>query len=254
MISIGGKVVIVTGAAQGIGKTFSKALAADRASVVLADISDTVFEAAEEIKSEAGADSCIAVKTDVTSEADTKSMSKAAIDRFGRIDTLVNNAALFQGIRRQPFQEITADEWDRIMAVNLRGMFLCSKSVFPQMRVQKHGKIINMSSGTFFSGAPNFLHYVTSKGGIIGFTRALARELGQYGITVNAIAPGFITPESKKEMTPDAEEVRFIVNQRSIRRELKADDLTGTLVYLCSDASDMVTGQTIAVNAGDSMH
>lgn len=248
MLSTKNKVIMITGAAQGIGKVYSSNLASDGAKVILVDISSKVDSASKEIRANGG--DCESIVADVTKENDVRSMAEFAVKRYGRIDILVNNAALFQGLVKKPFTEISTEEWDSVMAVNLKGMFLCSQAVVPQMKKQNKGKIINISSGTFYSGVPFFLHYVTSKGGVVGFTRALARELGPFNITVNAIAPGYTLTEAAKA-TENPNYALDRLKRRSIQRDEVPEDLVGTMIYLCSDASDFVTGQTILVNGGD---
>ena len=252
MISVEGKVIIVTGAARGLGKAYSTHLAKSGAKIVLTDISSEVKAAATEIKATGG--NCIGLEMDVTKEEDTISMTNSALKHFGRIDALINNAAMFGGLKKKPFVEITVQEWDALMAVNLKGVFLCCKAVFPVMKSQGKGKIVNVSSGTFFGGSAYFLHYVTSKGGVVGLTRALAREAGQYNITVNAIAPGYTLTDAAIQMEPDPNYAKVRSNLRSLRRDERPEDLTGTVLYLCSDASDFVTGQTLLVNGGDNFH
>lgn len=248
MLSAKNKVVIVTGAAQGLGKVYSSHLASDGAKVVLVDVSSKVDSTSDEIKANGG--DCVAIVADVTKESDVLTMAEFSVKKYGRIDVLVNNAAIFQGLVKKPFTEISTEEWDSVMGVNLKGTFLCSKAVVPQMKQQNKGKIINISSGTFYSGVPFFLHYVTSKGGVVGLTRALARELGQFNITVNAIAPGYTLTEAARAMeNPNYALDRL--KRRSIQRDEVPEDLVGTMIYLCSDASDFVTGQTILVNGGD---
>ena len=188
-----GKVVIVTGGARGLGKAYALGLAKEGARIVAADIVDGT-EVVEEVKKSGG--EAIAVLTDVSKEESVEAMARAAVEKFGRIDVLINNAALFTALGKKPFHQISVEEWDRVQAVNVRGTFLCCKAVYPQMKKQGKGKIINISSATFHQGTPYFIHYVTSKGGIVGFTRALARELGDDGISVNAIAPGLTVSES----------------------------------------------------------
>lgn len=167
---------------------------------------------------------------------------------------MVNNAAFFSNIVKKPFYQISAEEWDTVMRVNLKGLFLCSKAVYPQMKKQGKGKVLNVSSGTFFRGLPHFLHYVTSKGGVIGFTRALAREVGDDGIRVNTVAPGYTVTEILKEKPQDPEEViKSIVANRCIKRTETPEDLTGTIVFLASDDSDFITGQTILVDGGSAL-
>ncbi|MFH1123035.1 MAG: 3-oxoacyl-ACP reductase family protein [Pseudomonadota bacterium] len=246
-----GKVAIVTGAAQGIGKAYALRLAEEGAKVVIADIKDGK-ESAEGVTKKGG--EALALHVDVTSEKSTQEMAAKTVERFGRIDVLVNNAAYFAAIVKKPFFEIPAEEWDAVLAVNLKGPFLCAKAVYPQMKKQGKGKIINISSGTVYKGLPRFLHYVTSKGGIIGFTRSLAREVGDAGICVNTIAPGYTETDILKKNPHDSEEVlKAIVMSRCIKRPETPEDLTGALIFLASDDSDFVTGQTIIVDGGSAL-
>lgn len=247
-----GKVVIVTGAARGLGRAYAIRLAREGARVVVADIldgSDTV-EAIKKNKGEA-----ITIKTDVTSEESTREMAAKTIEAFGRIDVLINNAAIFATIVKRPFWQIPAEEWDKVMAVNLKGPFLCAKAVYPQMKKQGKGKIINVASGTFFKGVPNFLHYVVSKGGNIAISRSMAREVGDAGICVNTIAPGYTETEYLRENPQDPPEAtNMIVASQCIKRPSTPDDLAGTIVFLASDDSDFITGQTILVDGGSALH
>lgn len=247
-----GKVGIVTGAAQGIGAKYAEALAAEGASVVLADIIDAQG-AAQSIIDQGG--QALAVKCDVTDPVAVKEMAAAALARFGRIDILVNNAALFGKVTRKAFDQIESAEWDRMMAVNVRGSFECVKAVAPAMRNQKYGKIVNIASGTVFKGAPMLLHYVASKGAIVAMSRSLARELGEDGIRVNTLAPG-LTMSENVLANPDwnGTAAAGTVASRAIKREATPEDLCGTLVYLCSPASDFVTGQVLVVDGGAVMH
>jgi NAD(P)-dependent dehydrogenase (short-subunit alcohol dehydrogenase family) len=178
-------------------------------------------------------------------------MAAEAVKSFGRIDILVNNAAIFINIQRQPFYQITAEEWDRVSAVNIKGPFLCAKAVFPQMKEQRSGKIINISSSTAYWGTPNFLHYVASKAALIGMTRSLAREVGEYGICVNAIAPGLVEHEGQNAPKALTE---LQLKARSIKRLERPEDLFGTVVFLASPDSDFMTGQTIVVDGGSVFH
>jgi len=180
-------------------------------------------------------------------------LATETLARFGRVDILVNNAALYGPLKRRPFMEIPVEEWDRVMAINLRGLFLCSRAVFPAMKAQGAGAIINIASGTFFKGVPHYIHYTTSKGGVVGFTRSLARELGEFGIRVNAIAPGFtLSGENEKNM-PDAGKAAN-VGMRMLKRAEVPEDLVGTVIFLASDDSRFITGQTIVVDGGGSVH
>jgi len=188
----------------------------------------------------------------VTSEKDTARMAEETIKAFGRIDILVNNAAMYFGIGRRFFAEVSSEEWDKLMAVNLKGPFLCTKAVFPQMKTQKKGKIINLSSETAFTGSKGFIHYVTSKGGIISFTRVLAAELGPYGICVNTIAPGFTDTEASRTVTDDIS--KYNVSLTPLGRLQQPQDLIGALLFLASDESDFFTGQALVVDGGRYMH
>ena len=239
------KVAIVTGGARNIGAVYAGALAAEGARVVVADVLDGA-DAARSIRDAGG--QAVAVEADVSREDDTLRMAQAAVDAFGRIDVLVNNAAIYLSINRRPFYEISAEEWDRVTAVNIKGVFLCAKAVLPHMRDQGGGRIINISSNTVMAGTPNFLHYVASKAALIGMTRSMARELGAFGINVNAIAPGLVEHEGQT-VPPEISASR--VDARSIKRRQVPQDLTGAVLYLASPDSDFVTGQTLVVDGGN---
>ena len=247
------KVAIVTGGGIGIGRAYCLALAREGAKVVAADIQHVeAGRVAEEIRKNGG--DAIAVAVDVTSPEKTRVMADAALARYGRIDILVNNAALYSAIKKKPFMEIDEDEWDRVMAVNVKGLFLCMQAVYPAMKRQGKGKIINISSGTALGGTPFYLHYVTSKAGVIGFTRALARELGGDNICVNAITPGLTLSSPQQEGTLTPEQLADRRKKRSFQRDQKPDDLVGTVIFLASDDSDFITGQTINVDGGANMY
>ncbi|HEU5463417.1 MAG TPA: 3-oxoacyl-ACP reductase family protein [Candidatus Binatia bacterium] len=245
---LAGKVAIVTGGARHIGAAYCRKLAEEGAAVVIADVLDGE-PIANDIYSHGG--KALALRTDVSSEVDTARMAAETAKAFGRIDILVNNAAIFINIQRHPFYEITADEWDKVSAVNIKGPFLCAKAVFPQMTAQKSGKIINISSSTAYWGTPNFLHYVASKAALIGMTRSLAREVGDYGICVNAIAPGLVEHEGQNAPKALTE---LQLKERSIKRLQTPEDLMGTLIFLCSSDSDFMTGQSIVVDGGSIFH
>ena len=248
------RVIIVTGGAHGIGRAYCRGLAAEGAKVVVADLDIGAAEAVVRSLGELGSDA-LAVRADVSQAEDVDAMAQAAADRFGSVDGLINNAAVFQvpAMSRVPFEQIPIDEWDRLIAVNLRGVFLGCRAVVPYMKAQGRGKIVNISSGTVFHGSANSAHYVTSKAGVIGFTRSLARELGDHNINVNAIAPGLTL--SLEEMTEDRLQMsRNRAQARAIKRDQEPEDLVGTAVFLCSPDSDFITGQTIVVDGGAQMH
>ena len=248
------RVIIVTGGAHGIGRAYCRGLAAEGAKVVVADLDIGAAEAVVRSLGELGSDA-LAVRADVSQEEDVNAMAQAAADQFGSVDGLINNAAVFQvpAMSRVPFEQIPIDEWDRLIAVNLRGVFLGCRAVVPYMKAQGRGKIVNISSGTVFHGSANAAHYVTSKAGVIGFTRSLARELGDHNINVNAIAPGLTL--SLEEMTEDRLQMsRNRTQARAIKRDQEPEDLVGTAVFLCSPDSDFVTGQTLVVDGGAQMH
>ncbi len=247
---LSGRTAIVTGGAKGIGRHYSQALAAEGAEVVIADIADGKSLAQEIAKF--GRNAGMSITCDVSDEAAVQSLIDQVIERFGKIDVLVNNAALYAPLPEQKVTDIDVDTWDKVMAVNLRGSFLMVKHAAPHMIARRYGKIINVGSGTAFRGIPSFLHYVTSKGGIMAFTRALSRELGQHGICVNTLAPGFTLSDSIVEQNPghvNTARERAVLG-RAIQRDEYPQDLTGTLVYLASADSDFVTGQTLAVDGG----
>ncbi|MCZ6548108.1 MAG: SDR family oxidoreductase, partial [Deltaproteobacteria bacterium] len=181
-------------------------------------------------------------------------MADTTLKRYGRIDVLVNNAGLYTALKKKPFMEIPVGEWDQVMAVNLKGLFLCAQAVHPAMKKQGKGKIINISSGTVLGGTPFFVHYVASKAGVIGFTRALARELGPDNISVNAITPGLTisSPQQEGVMTPEQREDRR--RRRCFQRDQLPEDLVGTVAFLSSDDSNFITGQTINVDGGQNLH
>jgi len=248
---LAGRCAIVTGGAVGIGRHYSLALAKEGARVMIADIAEG-RDLAQEIAAKFGANSAFSVFCDVSDEKAVKMLVSTTLDRCGKIDVLVNNAAVFSSLPETPFTEIDVDSWDRVMDVNVRGMFLMAKYVAPTMMAQRSGKIINIGSGTAFRGIPKLLHYVTSKGAVTAFTRALSRELGDYGICVNTLAPGFTLSDSVLTNNPahvsTAREPA--IQRRAIKRDERPEDLLGALIFLASAESDFITGQTIAVDGG----
>lgn len=252
MADLEGKVAIVTGGAQGLGASFAKALASQGARVVVGDLVSADAVAAA-IAAEGG--TCLPLKLDVCDPASAKSCVARAIETFGRVDILVNNAGLFTNLPIQPFTEIDSDSWDRVMAVNVRGTFECVKAVAPHMQAQRSGKIVNIASGTAVKGAPGLMHYVASKGAVISMTRAMARELGDYGICVNSLSPGLTMSDNVHTNASWTEEaIARNVASRALKREALPQDLIGALLFLVSPASDFVTGQTLAVDGGSVMN
>ena len=244
------QIAIVTGAARGLGQAFCVALAREGAKIVAADIlpcTDTVSHIQQ-----AGGEA-LEVSADVSSAESTQALVDQTMEHFGRVDVLINNAALIGGLKFQPFEQISEEDWDRVMAVNVKGMWLCCKAVIPVMKQQDKGKIINISSDTIWMGVPNLLHYVTSKGAVFAFTRALARELSGTGIHVNAITPGFTLTEGIQGLA-DQETIAYIqsmvLNMQIIKRSEEPSDLGGTAIFLASEDSNFITGQTINVNGG----
>jgi len=240
------KVVIITGAAGGLGRTFALAFAKAGASVIASDINEKgVQETVKLIEKEGGKG--LAIQTDVSNESSTQSLAKQTMDAFGQIDILINNAAIYAGLERKPFYEISEKEWDLVMNVNLKGAWLCSKAVVPFMK-KTGGKIIHISSATVMSGSPNWAHYVASKGGVIGLTRSMAREVGDLNINVNAVAPGFTLTDASLGLMEDA--ANYGVNRGAIKRASKAEDIVGAVLFLASANADFISGQTIVVDGG----
>jgi 3-oxoacyl-[acyl-carrier protein] reductase len=232
------EVAVVTGAGGGLGRVYCRALAEAGWAVVAADLAETEVEGAE-----------LSLAVDVSDRASTERLAAAALERFGRIDALVNNAAVYSSIVKKPFEELEDEEWDRCFAVNVRGAWLCSRAVAPPMKERGRGKIVNVSSMTVPTAPPGFAHYIASKAAIVGLTRALARELGPYSVNVNTLTPDYIAfdrdyDNRQPQMAP------ALAAQRSFAREQRPDDMVGTLLYLVGPGSDFVTGQDVWVNGG----
>jgi NAD(P)-dependent dehydrogenase (short-subunit alcohol dehydrogenase family) len=250
MPRLAGKVALVTGGARGIGRHYSQGLAAEGARVMIADIEDG-GDLAKELAQAHGANSVASATFDVSDEAQVEKLVKQTLERFGQIDVLVNNAALYAKLKPRNFNEWDLATWDKVMAVNVRGPWLMVKHVAPHMKARRSGKIINIASGAPYKGVPRMLPYVSSKGAIIAFTRALSRELGDFGIAVNSLSPGYILSETGLENQTHVEEERVPVrNSRAFKRDAYPQDLVGTLVFLASSDSDFVTGQSIVVDGG----
>jgi 3-oxoacyl-[acyl-carrier protein] reductase len=245
------KVAIVTGGAKGLGRAFALKLAEEGASVMVVTRRDmdNLKETVKQINDRGGKASFF--QADVSKEADTKAMAETTIKKFGRIDILLNNAAVYDGIKRKPFYEIDLAEWDLVMTVNVKGAFLATRAVFPYMKSQSHGKIVNLASEVFFTGSNGFAHYVASKGGIIGLTRALAVELGPHNICINCVAPGFTDTEASRGLT---DVTKYDTSKTPLRRLETPEDLTGAALFLASPESDFITGQTLLVDGGRAMH
>ncbi|MCL0089763.1 3-oxoacyl-ACP reductase FabG [Dehalococcoidia bacterium] len=245
-----GKVAIVTGGGRGLGKVYSLRMAEEGAKIAVADILDKeAQQTAEEINAKGG--SAFSLKVDVTSEEDTRRMADETVQKFGRIDILINNAGLYYGITRKLFTEIPIEEWDRMMAINVKGPWLCARAVFPQMKKQGKGKIINISSESVFAGSKNLSHYIASKAAVIGLTRDLAAELGQYGIRVNVLAPGFTDTAASRTIGSIE---KYDVSRIPLRRVQQPEDLVGPIIFFASDESDFITGATLMVDGGRQMY
>ena len=250
MAKLQGRTAIVTGGAKGIGRHYSFALAAQGARVMIADVVDGA-EVAAEIAAKHGANSVASEICDVSDETAVKRLVSATIERFGQIDVLVNNAALYAPLPEQKFTEIDVELWDKVMGINIRGPFLMVKHVAPHMIAKKYGKIVNIGSGTVARGIPDFSHYVTSKGAISAFTRCMSRELGEHGICVNTLAPGYTLSDTGLTNTVHVEQSKAAaIQRRALKRDEHPEDLLGTLIFLCSADSDFMTGQVVTVDGG----
>lgn len=247
---LAGKTAIVTGGAKGIGKHYSLALAAAGARVMIADIADGKDVAAE-ITTQHGAGAATSFITDVSDENSVKALTAETMARFGKIDILINNAAVYSTLKPRAYDEWDIETFDKVMAVNVRGPYLMVRHVAPHMVKAGSGKIINIGSGTVYKGVPRMLPYVLSKGAMLAFTRSLSRELGPHGIAVNTLTPGFILSDTGLENSQHVEEERIPVrNSRAIKRDAYPEDLLGSLIFLCSSDSDFVTGQSLVVDGG----
>ena len=231
-----GEAVIVTGGARGLGAAYVRGLKDAGYTVVVADLNESD-------------EGDLYVRVDVSDPDSCDAMARTVLERFGRVDVLVNNAGYFTQIVKKPFEELTVEEWDHCFAVNVRGTWLATRAVVPAMKERRYGKIINTSSMTVPSGIPGFLHYVSSKAAIVGFTRALARELGEWNICVNTITPDYI-PHDEEYAARQPEMAALLAQQRAFKRDQVPEDMVGTILYLAGHGSDFVTGQNLWVNGG----
>jgi NAD(P)-dependent dehydrogenase (short-subunit alcohol dehydrogenase family) len=238
-VRLEGRVALVTGGAQGIGRAIADGLAAEGAEVVIADLNPP----------EDG------IRADVSDEDDVQRMVGETVDQHGRLDILINNAGLYASLAMRPFTEIPLEEWRQVMDVNVASMFLTCRAAVPVMRSQGGGKIVNISSGTPFRGVPFLLHYVTSKGAIVAFTRALAKELGKDSIHVNCVAPGFTMSAGVQAHPEVIEKLRDVsIASRTLQRDQVPEDVVGAVVFLCTSDADFVTGQTMVIDGGQYFH
>lgn len=248
------KVAIITGSARGLGMAFAKRFAREGAKIMLCDIHDCT-PVVKEIHDAGG--EATSMKVDITIEEEVAEMVERTASRYGRIDVLVNNAAVLGGLDlpdfMKPFEKLTSADWDRMLGVNVKGTFLCCKAVIPYMKRQCRGNIVNIVSTTGFYGEPSFLHYSTSKGGLMTMTRALARALGDFNINVNAIAPGPVMTESMRVLVSEKDEERLIQKQL-LKRSIQPGDIANAVVFLASDEASMITGQILSVNGGEYLH
>jgi 3-oxoacyl-[acyl-carrier protein] reductase len=248
------KVIVITGAAHGIGKAYARRFAEEGAHVVIADIDSGGGQTAAKALMEAGF-SAWARATDVRNYLNVEGLMRETADRFGRIDVLLNNAAIYvtQKLWKGPVEDLDLAEWDRVIEVNLKGVFLCCKAAIPIMKQQRSGKIINIASGTFFSGSGNMPHYTSAKGGVVALTRVLARQLGEWGINVNCMTPG--STMSEDSVTEEVLKRReSSIDKRAFRRVETPADIVGTALFLASSDSDFITGQLVVVEGGGIMH
>jgi NAD(P)-dependent dehydrogenase (short-subunit alcohol dehydrogenase family) len=237
------RVAIVTGGAQGIGRAIAQRLHAEGATVVIADLQGHE-EAAAELDG-------LGVRVDVSQEADVAALAAGVLERYGRIDALVNNAGIYSSLVPKPFEEIDVDEWRKVYDVNVLGMFLATRAVVPAMRAAGYGRIVNIASGTPYKGVPFLLHYVTSKGAVVAMTRALAKEVGADGILVNTVSPGFTMSDGVLANPVQVEKLQQVSLQgRVIQRDQFPDDIVGAVAFFCSPDADFITGQSLVVDGG----
>ena len=253
LFDVAGRVVIVTGGGRGIGRVYCEHFAQAGMHVVAADIyAEEAASVAQGIREKGG--KALAVRADISQEKEVEAMAEAAAREFGHVDALVNNASMMSALPRRPWDQIPLEEWDRVMAVDLRGLFLCCRAVVPYLKQRGKGKIVNISSGRVLEGTPNRLHYTTAKAGVIGFTRALSRELGADKINVNVVLPGLTLSDTQVASSQSSYLAADDAKKRALGRSQYPEDLVGTVLFLLSDASDYVTGQSFNVDGGKVMH
>jgi len=242
------RVVIITGSGQGIGRAYALAFAKAGAAVVVADLNEEKAKAvAEEVQAAGG--KSLAVAVNVAEKKSVDAMVAATLSTFSKIDVLINNAAIFSTLKMKPFEDIDEAEWDLVMGVNARGVFNCCQAVARPMKAQKSGKIVNISSSVVVTGRAHYAHYVASKGAVVALTRALATELGEFGINVNAISPhGIVTEVPRDTIRP--EQWDAIIAAQALKRKGDVSDMIGSTMFLASDAAKYITGQTLNVDAG----
>jgi 3-oxoacyl-[acyl-carrier protein] reductase len=248
------KVVVVTGGGNGIGRAYCQGIAKEGGAVVVADINGAAAQGVAKAIADSGG-KALSVQVDVANSASCSEMAKIALDKFGKIDGLINNAAIFMSVpvTKGGWQDVDEREWDRVMAVNVKGLWLTSRAVVPAMQQRKQGSIVNISSNMAFNGGLTMMHYVTSKAAVVGFSRVLARELGADNIRVNTLAPG-ATMSEEKATEAALKNYERSASTRILKRIEQPEDLVGTALYLLSDLSTFVTGQTILVNGGAVLH
>jgi NAD(P)-dependent dehydrogenase (short-subunit alcohol dehydrogenase family) len=246
--SLRDRVVIVTGGGQGLGRAYARRFAAQGAIPVIAEYNE---EGGRRVQAEieAGGGKALFIRTDVSDQASVEDMARAALAAFGRIDCLINNAAVFSRITMAPFWQLPVEEWRRALDVNVTGAFLCARAVVPAMQERRWGRIINVCSGTVIMGRENYLHYVTSKSAAIGMTRAMARELGEWAITVNCFWPGVTKTEIERPSVP-SHAFDGLMQMQAIKRLSTTDDAAGAMMFLCSDDAGFITGQSMLVDGG----
>lgn len=249
MGSLDGRVAIVTGGARGIGRAYCLGLAGEGAVVVVADLNDP-HQVVKEVEASAGSGAAMGVHVDVSDKASVYEMARAAVERYGRIDVLVNNAGYMTEATQLPFDELGVDDWDKPFQVNVRGSWLCASAVAATMRQQNYGKIINISSMTMVDGTETLVHYLSSKAAIVGLTRGLARELGAFNIAVNTVTPDYIPHDRDYDARQPPGQGERIIARRCIKREEVPEDMVGVILFLAGGGSDFITGQNFAVNGG----